>query len=559
MKRSSPLWLALIVVATSGCSTCKKDQGGSASTSSSTASNAEPSSKAPSDDDKPTAVHEASRPITDFKPATNGFGFQNYGNGPGPVNLTPVEVHRMFGDAVCSELKEGRCTLVPQGEQWMEEVNRAMGGGHCEGMAVLSLLFERGQIDPAMFGAPLASGLELKGNDKLQREIAYWWTTQVSPSVRERRLPMTPVEVVAALRDAFKKGDDTYTLAFFQRDFKGGHATTPYAVVDHGDDVVWIMHYDNNYPSKEAHIDVDLKANTWKYVTASNPDEPEAAYEGDESTKTLMIAPTSARTGKQECTFCGDFDTTGASPTTGSVASRPAREISADGADIVITDEAGKRLGYVGGKLVNEIPGGSFAPRLSSSADDFDEPVFYVPAGVKLTVAIDGSSIKSDTNGDVMMVGAGYAVGVEGIALHVGQQDEIELSADGSEIRYVTKQNETPLLTVAVQTTGADYLFEVHVDGDTAGQSVDLALDVKAGVFAVRVSGGDGKSEFTIDVHKLDASGEQVFAHKGVALTAAEIVAFDYGSWKGDKAPMHVTMKDDKGTKQSEQDVSDED
>ena len=113
----------------------------------------------------------------------------------------------------------------------------------------------------------------------------------------------------------------------------GGHATTPCAIVDKSDSEVWIMHYDNNYPGQEQHIVVDRKVDTWSYFTAANPNEPGDRYDGDASTKTLMLGPTSARLQKFPCPFCGDIGAPGA------------REIITDGdADLLVTDDTGNKV-----------------------------------------------------------------------------------------------------------------------------------------------------------------------------------------------------------------------
>ena len=99
--------------------------------------------------------------ITDlgFRPELNGFSFENYGGEPSVQNLTAVEVRRLFGDQVCATLAGGRCVLTPPGQQWMEQVNGDMAGGHCEGMAVLSLLMYTDQVTETLFGGQNAADL----------------------------------------------------------------------------------------------------------------------------------------------------------------------------------------------------------------------------------------------------------------------------------------------------------------------------------------------------------------------------------------------------------------
>lgn len=511
----------------------------------------------------------ATKPVSDFKPAASGFKFQNYGNEDGVTNLTVTELRRMFGDQVCSSVEGDKCTLTPVAAQWLEGSNKSMGGGHCEGFAALTLLMERGQIDPKLFGAATAPELELKGNEKLQREIAYWFVTQgVPPMAMAEDKTMSPVQVVEKLVASFK-GDlnaETYTLGIYAPGYKMGHATTPYAVVDKGDDVVWIMHYDNNYPAQEKYIVVDKKANTWSYTTAADPAASEHAYKGDVETKTLTLAPTSVRTGKLTCHFCGSVDgdagadkgAKGAAP--GGAAD--VRELDLDGdADLLITDEGGKRLGYVDGKFVSEIPGASFAADKSGDDAKEDEPTYYLPTGRKLKVTLDGSSLAKASESDVHLFGHGYALGVEGVSLSPGQKDEIDFSADGSVITYVTKNAETPTLVVDIDTATADYEFEVKVSGESAGQTVELAIDLKKGTFNVKVKGAAGaKPTLSVTLVRYGDKGAiQTFHHKGVAVGADQAVSFGYAAWKGDKSPLHVAVSDAKGAVVSEEDEADED
>jgi hypothetical protein len=65
-----------------------------------------------------------------FNPADNGFSFENYGDDIPATNLTATELRRMFGDEVCADINGDKCILTPPAEQWMEQVNGDMAGGH---------------------------------------------------------------------------------------------------------------------------------------------------------------------------------------------------------------------------------------------------------------------------------------------------------------------------------------------------------------------------------------------------------------------------------------------
>jgi hypothetical protein len=241
-----------------------------------------------------------------FRPEVNGFSFENYGNDAVEYNLTAAELQRMFGDQVCASLAGGNCILIPPAKQWMEQINSYMDDGHCEGMAVLSLLMYYSIIDPGDFGGQVAHDLSL-GDEGLQREIAYWWTTQSVFPAAATRVNESPNAVLDALTETFNAGPDatdSWAMGIYLPDFSGGHAITPFAVEDQGNGIFHILVYDNNFPDETRVVTVDRNANTWSYQASINPDEPESLYEGDAGTETLEIIPSSNRLVQQECQFC---------------------------------------------------------------------------------------------------------------------------------------------------------------------------------------------------------------------------------------------------------------
>lgn len=510
-----------------------------------------------------SVLPEPSKPVEGFVPNTSGFKFQNYGNDKGYTNLTSDELRRMFGDKVCANVAADKCTLTPAAEQWMEQNNKAMGGGHCEGMAALALLMQRGQIQPKDFGAQEPFALEIEGNALLQREIAYWFVTQgVMPMAGAEDKSLSPTEVVEKIRGALKDPKESYTLGFYEPGYKAGHATTPYGIAEKENGIVWILHYDNNYPGEEKHIEVDTKANTWAYTTAADPNGAETAYKGDAETKTLTIAPSTVRTSPMVCGFCGDVDapegdTKGS--TKGSAGGPQFNQILFDAdsdATLLITDENGKHLGEMAdGKIVSEIPGAQFAASKSGADDD---PTYFIPLGHALTVALSGAKVAKQKPADIVLVGPGYTMGVEGITLDPGQTDELAFSKDWSEFRYTTKSSEAPTIALGVGMSKADYMFELKVAGDGDGQVIIVALDVAKGTLILNVDGGPAKSSFEIDIERTDEKGSETFKHAGFDVGADQLARFDFGAWKGDKTPMHVAITDDKGTVVTESDATDE-
>ncbi len=255
---------------------------------------------------------------TGFRVGKDGFGFENYGSqvcsgGNGSMwggncyrveNLTSAEMVRLFGTQVCKSVaQDGTCTLTKVAEKWMNEINSVVANGHCEGMAVLSSLFYSGIENPSDFGASSVNNLSLKNNRSLQREIAYWFTTQWF--MDDYLIENDPKTQVNYLIKHFNSDPNTpIPLGIYQRNLSGGHAVTAYAVIDRGNGIYLIMVYDNNYPNEERYITVDTIKNSWSYKTSTNPWASVGNYSGQGKTNPIQIGPIEPRLGQFKCDFC---------------------------------------------------------------------------------------------------------------------------------------------------------------------------------------------------------------------------------------------------------------
>ncbi len=167
------------------------------------------SDEAESADEAAAAPADAETPAdgaadSGFRPEVDGFSFENYGGEDYIVNLTAVEMQRMFGDQACANQTNG-CTLTPPARQWMEQMNEGMSGGHCEGMAVLSSLMYYDKVEPGDFGGSVTNDLSLD-NEALQREIAYWWVTQATWPGGYEKVNESPSAVLDTMINAFADG-----------------------------------------------------------------------------------------------------------------------------------------------------------------------------------------------------------------------------------------------------------------------------------------------------------------------------------------------------------------
>ena len=464
-----------------------------------------------------------------FIPEENGFSFENYGDDIPATNLTADELRRMFGDEVCADINGDECILTPPAEQWMEQINGDMAGGHCEGMAVLSLMMYTGQVSPTDFGGELASELDIN-DEALQREIAYWWATQAVDPTASSVIRGTPMEILETIEQMDVNGE-TYTIGIYN-DHGEGHAITPFGVEDKGDGLYAILAYDNNYPGEVRELFVDSRDNSWTYETSINPQVESDVWSGNADTGTLDLTPTSARLEIQACPFCeGGYSSIG-----GKLAA-PAQalnQVFLDGeGHILITDDSGNRLGYVDGKIINEIEGASYTKYRMLASGNTPEPIYSIPADLDVTITIDGTELVEETLTDLVMIGAGFSIGVEGIYLEPGQVDVAYFYPTDETIAYETTSDESPSIIFAIENPNAeaDYYFELYGTDMVGGGTITAWLDSKAGDLLINTEQLNGEGSFNFYLTRITDQLEEEFTAEEIALKEGALVYINYAEW----------------------------
>ena len=472
-----------------------------------------------------------------FRPPANGFSFQNYGfelsDGAVPINLTAADVEKMFGDGVCADARLRRCDLIPEAQAWLNDTNEAISGGHCYGFSVLAELLWLGQVKASNFGAAQTPTLEVDTNQTLQRQIAYDWALQLLNSVQAKRVNGAPNQILAKLEQVLKPHPaQTYTLVFWKRDGSGGHAVTPFEVVNKGGGMFKVMIYDNNWPGQTRAIIFNTKADTWTYDAASNPDQPESVYEGDANTKTISLYPTSPGLGTQPCPFCAKEPAKGTAKAGDNTEEISLMGSSTEHATVVVTDDAGRRLGYIHGNLVNQIPGARVNQVISGGDwTDSIAPDFFLPADVKYTITLDGTSLSSPDNETLAITGPSYDLSVGPIPMRPGDKDTLVVEPDATQLSYTSSRKESPALTLGVSDNRADYSFQITGVSDQPGSTLNLGLPPEGGNLNLQYVGAAATSSVTLKMTRSSPQGVQVFDHDAIPLAGGDMDQLQFGNW----------------------------
>ena len=479
-----------------------------------------------------------------FRPNIDGFSFQNYGEDPATVDLTPAEMQRMFGDKVCASTAGGKCTLTYPAERWMNQAVSAMKSGHCEGIAVLSSLMYYNQTSPGLFGGSSVIDLSLQ-DILLQREIGYWWTTQVTSPGGSKKVLESPQAVLDTLAGAFGNGPgagEWWVMGIYLPDGSGGHAITPFAVEDNGNGTARILVYDNNWPKDSRFIEVDTLTNTWRYLASANPNEPNSLYSGNASTRNLEIVSLSSRLGQQRCDFCGDENVSKG-------AGQGAKNIQiwqSGKARTLITDENGQRVGLLeSGQSVNEIPGAEIRNLKFGLAGigSAHPPVILLPlASINashLAIEISSTANGSQKNqADTAIIAPGFALASSVPDLGQGQQQSMDLFQEDEAYNVSISANHQLSPTISIDT---DYqrIILSGLNIDPSGR-INISMNPTLGAFCMSTLGNLDPGMMQLLMTSLDAGSgaSSTFKSLDLLLRPDDAVSMDFaGSFGGASTP----------------------
>jgi hypothetical protein len=517
-----------------------------------------------------------------FSPPRNGFAFPNYGNGGGITNLTVAQMQRLFGSGVCASGQGATCVLSPPAEQWMIAQNQLMADGHCQGLAISSLLFARRTLDPLSYGGRVPK-LALARNATLQGLIAYTYAFGALASVEQAAIQAaSPTAIVRRLVQVLRAGQEQWVIYIYKANMSGGHAVTPYEVDSLGHDRYGIRIYDNNWPGRVRTITVNGRSDTWSYQATQNPHDKSELYVGNAQTKTLQLWNLTPGLGVQPCPFCtttpggaapggvtGVTGSTGAAGTTTATAfaSRisPASS-AANAADIgrvqvvlagsggaasrarlLVRGGAGRAVGFTArGRFVDTLPGARAVFATNGGArfwTDPPAPMFELPDTGTYAMSLQGEASSSSAHQALSMIGPGFSSAVEGLSLTKTDENLVTVSGTGAmTFDPVTGSARAARLVLGVAGSGGDDTLTVTPVGLAAGQALGIAADRSTGTLTITPPAhGTVQLSFQVDRENPDGTTD-VFASGPVLQVAAgqgDTVA-DYGAWTGGSAPMTI-------------------
>jgi hypothetical protein len=217
----------------------------------------------------------------------------------------------------------------------------------------------------------------------------------------------------------------------------------------------------------------------------------------------------------------------------------------------VVTDEAGRRLGYIQGKLVNQIPGARVNEVIS--AGDWTNniaPDFFVPADVRYTVTLEGAALTAPDSETLAITGPSYDLSVNHIPIRPGDKDTLVVEPDATRLSYTSSRTESPSLTLGVSDNQAAYSFQIAGVSDQPGSTLNVGLPPEGGDLNLQHVGSTLTASVDFTMTRSGEHGVQVFNHHAVPLAGGDFARFHFGNWTNpsQSIPLVITHNGQRST-----------
>ena len=499
-----------------------------------------------------------------FDVMVDGFSFDNFTNDPPRVSaddLSKADIFALLGPKVCqSGNTAATCVLSGPAQKYLENQIKGMSGGHCDGMATISLrLFDQlpynGKSAPSDFQPGAANTINLNFPAQLiENYVAHYFITQSYDEIYyDAQYMAGPKEIVNRLTADFNQSPPVAYVLWIEQmpGHKKGHAVTAYGVETVNANESRILIYDNNYPKQRKYLAVDMVENTWRYVTAATPGEEPDIYTGTATTENLSIVRNSARdmpAGQYfTCDFCNSKTSSASvhSAAPGVVEGRIGFQYSGEGAILVVNDEnQSTGFAFDTETFINEIPGAQVIyargglgkevpPRIEVPYVEADETLY--------SVFISGKTIAGVADGSLIMTGAGYAMGLDDVQLDPDELLELVVSPDGDYIAFRASQTmAAPPIYIAydpVNDEDPSIIFEVDGVILDPGEESSITLDPDLERVYFDDTGALGQ-EFDVTLTMIWPDGDEETYTETIDVPEGSTSAFiDFGAWDGLLSP----------------------
>jgi len=483
-----------------------------------------------------------------FRPYPNGFSFTNYGADmrvnqvlfaqptPLPANGQPTlavamdstTMRQTFGNGVClpgQDLsKTSGCTLTQSAEVVQNLAAGWGAGGHCYGLSTMAAAFFNGQVTPGALSTGAVNSLTTL-NDTAQRSILRALVAQYFSATGTR--PSSMADAITTLRSVLTPGHVPVTLLIYGP--VGGHALTPFAVLDKGNGLFDIAVYDSNIPNQMRAVHVDTVNNNWQYLGAIDPTSANAlSWDSAQPKTSLLLGSIDNSVKVQNCVFCQNNSSQSV------VSFSPVSSTNAglyDNIKLLAAD--GQPLdpkAYVLIPPTNPIQGGLV-----------QGPVLRVNYGTAYAISISGAAVENRQPFAVTVVGKGSTQSVSLGSVTPDTSAQVTVGALSRSVAVVGKSFQTASVAQTTEQAGVSYKFSAtQQSADNAGNVYSRVIADKKEVVFRDIQGK--ATNWTLRISSANNKGKSAYIATGVYTPAGTVLEVEYPTWKGAAGRPHLYL-----------------
>ncbi|MBP6786310.1 MAG: VWA domain-containing protein [Candidatus Promineofilum sp.] len=467
-------------------------------------------------------------PVTDngFRPSQDGFKFINDGAVPG---ATWGMFSQYFGKAAV-EYSNGD-HIYAATKYYESEYRQGDALGDCDGFTTTSHLnfFNLSQLNAGNFAMSRADSLFYASRTKdMEEAISFNQAVQGGLEVNKHnaylqdRVGRSPKALYAYLREAIANGEPMIAHIFWGKSCApfpfqsncidgGGHSLLPYKIEEDGDDKAYVYVYDPNQPGRDdRRIIFDLKKNTWTFhwPVSLSLDIPLTGTGATDDPEWISFVPLEMYRHRGLAPWLSSLEME-----KDTIPQPQFRAFQASGViRMLFIDDEGRRLGFEGDALYNEIPGATYQP---DSFGEAAEPggTFLIPEEANVTISFSAAEAGK---GDLLVFGAGYMIALSLSDADAGTTAIMDIGQDEERIGVIVQTGAlTGDLTANKLLAGEDRTVSLVGALLGAGESLSVNLTVAEEADAedqIAISGViQEPKQFGLSLHRAGGAGYSVF------------------------------------------------
>ncbi len=452
----------------------------------------------------------------------------------GPAPLNALALRRTLGDGVCRNAKSidpktGDCDLILGAELLAQMVETSALGGHCFGIAAAAAALYNGQLPANQVGASSLglNALNPMGNPATQTITRLFATQYLDPKVLPDAIAgQSPTKLVRTLIQTLPSGTVPFVLTVFGG--VGGHAITPYAVLDRGNGLYDIAVYDNNFPLRALAVTVDTTTDSFVYTSATDPNSPSYTW-STANESTISLVEIDDLLGQQPCPVCRGKDQ-GTMLAFSSIS-----QVNAETVDISLLDLEGQPLAPSLYRVVSTLNPPTEEAR--------NIPVIFVNPGVEFLVAIDVRQLSGSQSFEVYALSNGAS---QYLLLDELRSNSTALFAVGGD-KSLFQSTRAASPRIQQLYDGPTTSYDVNGHPIALPKEVSANQDWNRSKKQVRYSSTATRAlVWNVQVNGINATGEAGWVGIGVSVPAGGEILVDYSGASATKAPLAWVIDKDK-------------